>query len=571
MPSISHDILIIGAGIAGQRAAIEARQQNMDVGIVSKVHPVRAHVADASDGINAAMGPQDDWKKHFNDTVYGGDFLGDQDAIEIMCQEAPARVKELESSWGLAFSRTQKGEMARRVLGGHQKPRTHYAEDRTGHLLLHLLHDQLMKTHPTMYTDYFCVGLVVEENGCQGAILLDIQKGKLIEAHARAVMLATGGSGRIFSPTTNTNASTGDGLALAFNAGLPLEDMEFVQFHPTGMHGKGYVIPEAACGEGAHLLNAKGERFMKRYAPTALERAPRDIIARAIAKEIMSKRGVGPQNDHVLLDARPMGEKAISAHLPETIHMVKTHLNIDGTQEHIPVSPAAHLTMGGIPIDLQTRVVTDARNTILPHLYAAGETACAGVHGANGLGGNTVLESLVFGRIAGLRMSHQVRTRKSSLKPHDSIHLERARERINRFLTTSHGFKSYDVQEKLSQLMTQTCGIYRSNASLSRGMRGWEKIRTQIEQLHVDDKSPVYNTDLLAALETHHLVSISEAILASALARTESRGTHTRIDYPRRDNAKWLKHTLATKKGKGVALTYKSVVIKGYAPEGRHY
>ncbi len=570
MAAISHDILIIGAGLAGQRAAIEARKQNMDVGLVSKVHPVRSHSVAAAGGINAALSKDDNWKQHFKDTVYGSDFLADQDAVEMLCKDAPSRIMELES-WGVVFSRTNKGNIAQRPFGGQTTARTCYASDRTGHMLLHTMYDQLMKANPTVYPEYYALALMMDNQHCRGAILWDVEKGKLIAAHAKAVLLATGGYGRAFSVTSNARICTGDGLALAFNAGLPLMDMEFVQFHPSGMYGKGFLVSEASRGEGAYLLNGKNERFMQKYAPQKMELASRDVVARAISTEISQGRGAGNKKDHVLLDVRHLGEKIIMERIPEIRKTVHEQLGIDCVKELIPIVPTAHYSMGGIPVDIHGRVTIDAHNTPIKGLYAAGEVSCVSVHGANRLGGNSLLETIVFGRIAGQKMAEYVRTRSTSPKHDDSLDMEHARKRIAGILAHTSGNKSHVIQEKLQGVMMQDCGVYRSKQGLTNALHAWKKLSLESQQIHVDDKSNTFNTDLIAALECQNLLAFSQAILASALARNETRGSHARTDYPQRDDAKWLNHTLATKHGDNVRLSYKPVVIKGYSPEARHY
>lgn len=570
MSTISHDILIIGAGLAGQRAAIEARNQNMDVGIISKVHPVRSHSVAAAGGINAALSADDNWKAHFRDTVYGSDFLADQDAVELLCKDAPARIREMES-WGVVFSRTPKGEIAQRPFGGQNVARTCYASDRTGHMLLHTTYDQLLKACPTVYPEYYALSLIIENNACKGAVLWDMEKGKLLVARAHATLLATGGYGRAFSTTSNARICTGDGLALAYNAGLPLEDMEMVQFHPSGMHGKGFLVSEASRGEGAFLLNGKNERFMQKYAPQKMELASRDVVARAIATEIQQGRGVGEKKDHVYLDVRHLGEKTIMEKIPEIRKTVHEQLGIDCVRELIPVVPTAHYSMGGVPTDIHTRVTIDAHNTPLHGLFAAGEVSCVSVHGANRLGGNSLLETVVFGRIAGQQMAAHVREHGKNHASISTEHAEKARERIQTILTAPRGEKSHLIQEKLQRVMMNDCGVYRNKASLTFAMNAWKKLHTQARAIRAEDTSHTFNTDLIAALECQNLVTFSQSIIASALARTETRGSHARTDFPMRDDQKWLKHTLAIQHGENVQLNYKPVIIKGYAPVARHY
>ncbi|QQR92909.1 MAG: FAD-binding protein [Candidatus Iainarchaeum archaeon] len=570
MQSISHDVLVIGAGLAGQRAAIEAKAWGCDVGIVSKVHPVRSHSVAAAGGINAAIGKGDDWKAHFKDTVYGSDFLGDQDAIEILCKDAPARVREMES-WGVVFSRTEKGDIAQRPFGGQTTPRTCYAADRTGHMLLHTLYDQLMKSNPAIYPEHYALSLILEQNTCKGVIMYDIEHGKLIEARAKSVLLATGGYGQAFSTTTNAKINTGDGLSLAFNAGLPLQDMEMVQFHPSGMYGKGYLVSEASRGEGAYLLNAKLQRFMKNYAPAKMELASRDVVARAITTEMLEGRGAGTKKDHVWLDVRHLGKKKIMERIPEIFQTVQHQLGIDCTKELIPIVPTAHYSMGGIPTDTNARVVIDAHRTPIHGLFAAGEVACVSVHGANRLGGNSLLETLVFGRIAGQEMAKHAKALPRTFPSIDSIHLEQAQKRLMHLQNRTTGTRPALVREQLQSMMMRDCGIFRNAQGLENGLRAWKRIQAKASQLMLEDKSAYFNTDLVEALETQNLIAFSQTILASAAARKESRGSHMRTDYIKRDDKQWLKHTLARKGPAQVLLDYKPVVIKNYKPEARHY
>jgi succinate dehydrogenase / fumarate reductase flavoprotein subunit len=438
-------------------------------------------------------------------------------------------------------------------------------------MLLHTLYDQLMKSNPAVYAEHYALSLIVEQGVCKGVVLYDIEQGKLIEARAKSVLLATGGYGQAFSITTNAKINTGDGLSLAFNAGLPLEDMEMVQFHPSGMYGKGYLVSEASRGEGAFLLNAKFERFMKRYAPEKMELASRDVIARAITTEILQGNGAGNKKDHVWLDVRHLGKQKILEKIPEIHKTVLQQMGIDCTKELIPIVPTAHYSMGGIPTDTRTRVVMDAQNTPVHGLFAAGEVACVSVHGANRLGGNSLLETLVFGRIAGQEMAKHAKGMGKKLQKMDSIHLENAQKRLEHVQSNAAGTRPYAVRHKLQEMMMRDCGIFRSKATLTQGIQSWKKIHAESTHLHVEDKSAYFNTDLIEALETQNLVAFSQAILSSALARTESRGSHTRTDYTKRDDVHWLKHTLARKGPSGVRLDYKPVVVKGYKPVARHY
>jgi succinate dehydrogenase / fumarate reductase flavoprotein subunit len=438
-------------------------------------------------------------------------------------------------------------------------------------MLLHTTYDQLMKVQPSVYPEYYALSLMIENNRCQGAVVWDMEKGGLLVVRAKATLLATGGYGRAFSITSNARICTGDGLALAYNAGLPLEDMEMVQFHPSGMYGKGFLVSEASRGEGAYLLNGQHERFMKKYAPQKMELASRDVIARAIQTEINEGKGAGGKKDHVLLDVRHLGEKTINERIPEIRKTVHEQLGIDCTKELIPIVPTAHYSMGGIPTDIRTRVVVDAQNTPLPGLFAAGEVACVSVHGANRLGGNSLMETLVFGRVAGIEMSQYVHAQKTHSSFDEKKFVEQAQQRIEGILSNVKGEKSHHVQEALQKTMMEDCGIFRNRVGLSKALRIRDALEKQSLLLHVEDKSPLFNTDLINALETQNMVGFSHAILESAMARTESRGSHYRTDHPARDDKRWLKHTMAVRTGNGNRIYYKPVVVKGYAPEARHY
>ncbi|MFH0970676.1 MAG: FAD-binding protein [Candidatus Diapherotrites archaeon] len=472
---------------------------------------------------------------------------------------------------GRRFFPHKKGTIAQRLSGGQKISRTCYAVEGTGHMLLHTLYDQLMKTKTTIYPEHYCLSLLLDTEGCHGAVLWDIVHGKIITARAKATLLATGGCGKIFATTSNARTSTGDGLALAYHAGIPLEDMEMIQFHPTGMYGKGFIVSEASRGEGAFLLNANGERFMKKYAPQKMELAPFDVAARGIAMEILQGKGAGSKKDHVFIDMRPLGKEKITERVPEIHQTVREQLGIDCTKDLIPITPTAHYSMGGIPTDTQTRVTMNEHASPVKGLYAAGEVACLSVHGANRLGGNSLLETQVFGRIAGIEMSEYARQKKTQTKIDETRFIEQAMKRIEMLLQNSKGSKSNAIQEKLQETMMKDCGIFRNKEGLQRGIRIRSQLAKDAATIHVEDKGMEFNTDLINAIETQNMVTFSQAILESALARRESRGSHYRTDYPTRNDEGWMKHILCVQKGEKPMISYKKVVIAGYAPEKRHY
>ncbi|MBI4043817.1 MAG: FAD-binding protein [Candidatus Diapherotrites archaeon] len=563
-----HEVLIVGAGLAGQRAALEALRLGAEVAIVSKVMPVRSHSVAAAGGINAALNEKDSWKDHAYDTIYGSDFLADQDAVEVLCREAKRNVLELESL-GVVFSRNRDGSIAQRAFGGQRFNRTCYAADRTGHALLHTLYDQLMKFRPVIYAEHYGLELIMEKNACKGLVVYDLASGNIERIYAKAVLLATGGYGRAFSVTSNGHANTGDGLALALHAGLPLEDMEFVQFHPTGIYGKGHLVSEASRGEGAHLLNGKNERFMKRYAMHAMELASRDIVSRAIQTEISNGNGAGPRKDHVFLDLRHLGEKKILERLPEVRRSVLDALGIDVARELVPVIPTAHYSMGGIPTDVRTRVVLNERNTPVKGLYAAGECACLSVHGGNRLGGNSLLETLVFGRMAGKEMASFVKNQ--TWPAPRAKHENHAQKRVHALLKGRGKCNPYDTRRNIQRLMMRHCGVFRNERGLRALQRRLRACKVESFKWNIGDTSTQFNTALAEALETQNMLDFSFAIVESALARQESRGSHYRTDFPMRNDAIWLKHSLAWLVKGRIEVGYKPVVIRRIKPVERRY
>jgi len=547
-----HDILIIGAGLAGMRAAIAA-PSDLDVAVMSKVHPVRSHSVAAQGGINAALGEDDSWEAHAFDTTKGGLYLGDQDAIEAMCREAPEDILDLERL-GVIFSRDEQGRIAQRPFGGAGFPRTCYAADRTGHAILHAMYEQLLKRRIAVYEEWYVTALIVEDGACRGVVAWDLIHGGLHTIRAKAVILATGGSGRIFLTSTNAVINTGDGMALAYRAGAPLADMEFVQFHPTTLKGTGILITEGARGEGGYLLNTLGERFMKTYAPQQMELATRSTVSLAIGQEILEGRGV---DGCVLLDLRHLGRQRILERLPQIRALAIEFAGLDPIETPIPVRPGAHYQMGGVRTNQWTE-------TDIAGLYAAGECACISVHGANRLGGNSLLETIVFGRRAGIRAGEYVRTVGPQALSNDQLTTEQAR--VRRLLAQEGSVRAWQIREELGQTMSLNLGLVRTQESMSAAISAISALTHRAASVTVQDKGQVFNTDLVQALELESLLDVAETIVASAIARKESRGAHYRSDYPVRDDQHWLRHSLIRRTPEGRVLTHEPVTVTRFPP-----
>ncbi len=572
-----HDVIIVGAGLAGMRAAVEASDE-FDVAVLSKVFPTRSHSGGAQGGIAASLAneEEDHWEWHMFDTVKGSDYLGDQDAIEIMVKEAPVVVREFEH-YGTPFSRTPEGRIAQRKFGGHTKDfgrggpilRACYAADRTGHALLHNLYEVCIKKEVRFYPEFYALSLIIRDNVCRGLVAWDVINGGVHVFHAKAVMFGTGGYGKVFEITSNALANTGDGLSLVLRAGLPLEDMEFVQFHPTGLYLQGILVSEAARGEGGYIINDKGERFMERYAPDKMELAPRDLVSRSIQTEINEGRGIGGEA-YVYCDLRHLGEDAIMKKLPQIHELAWKFLHVDCTKEPIPIQPTAHYSMGGIPTNKDAQVLADGKERPVEGFYAAGECACVSVHGGNRLGTNSLLEASLFGRRAGKSMVRFLRgTREFPELPADAAKL--AIKEIERFLSADGGERVADIREDLQGKMTDECGIFRSAEKLEAMVKDLGELEKRFEKIKIDDRSNKFNSDLLEAIELGHMLEFSELIVAGALKREESRGAHSRTDFPKRDDEKWLKHTLAWKKGDEITFDYKPVIITRFQPKERTY
>ncbi len=567
MEILSHHILIIGAGLAGLRAAIEAKKSGRDVAILSKVHPLRSHSVAAQGGINAALGnapapAKDTWENHAFDTIKGSDYLADQDAVEAMCREAMERVIEMEH-WGTLFSRLEDGKIAQRPFGGAGFPRACYAADRTGHNLLHTLYEQIVGLQIPVYEEWYILSLVVEEGRCVGVLGLHFFEGRIVPIQAKAVILATGGYGRIYLRSTNAVINTGSGSFLAYQVGVPLEDMEFVQFHPTSLYGTNILITEGARGEGGYLINANGERFMERYAPHLMELGPRDIVSRGAQTEIDQGRGF--EGGYVHLDLRHLGREKIMDRLPGIRQIAMDFAGVDPVLEPIPIQPAQHYSMGGIPTNADGE-------TQLPGLFAAGECACVSVHGANRLGGNSLLETLVFGERAGRRAAQQAGEGK---KIHDKTIFQERLRAFQSGLEEIFGRKaeepSFLIRDEMKALMTSRVGIFREESGLLAAREKIHELKKRFLKIGIKQKSLAFNSEFVQYWELEGMLHLAEAIVEGALARKESRGSHFRVDYPKRDDEHWLRHTLAFKTTEGVKLDYKKVSITSYPPKERTY
>lgn len=569
----THDVIIVGSGLAGLRAAMEL-SGHLDVAVLTKVYPSRSHSGAAQGGVAAALAnvdSDDSPEAHTYDTVKGSDYLGDQDAIEIMCTDAPAAIHEIEKL-GCPFSRTEDNKIAQRAFGGHSFKRSCFAADRTGHALLHTLFEQLMKNSGKIqvYSEWYMLRLIMEDGVAKGVVAMDIKTGRLEVFHAKTVLFGTGGYGRAYKITSNAYANTGDGITAAYRAGVPLMDMEFMQFHPTGLYSHGILLSEAARGEGGYLLNGLGERFMAKYAPTKLELGPRDIVSRAAQTEIDEGRGAGPNKDYVLLDLRHLGEEKILERLPQIYHIAKDFLGSDALNTPVPIQPTAHYSMGGIPADNDCQVFIDEKGNHVRGFFAAGECSCISVHGANRLGTNSLLEALVFGRRAGKKMLET--TRDTDWAPvNEKRELDTVRRELDQLLHTQAKEDLGTIRDEMKETMTYKVGVYRDAENLGLALKKIKELQDRFTRVRVDDKRKNFNTNLIEARELSHMLEYSELIVAGAIARTESRGAHARKDYPNRDDANWLKHTMAFKTKDGFELRYKPVRMTRFKPEERKY
>ena len=580
---IDHDALVIGAGGAGLWAALELARAGVSTGVLTKLYPTRSHTGAAQGGVCAALGNQeeDHWEWHMFDTVKGGDYLVDQDAAEVLAREAVETVIELEHM-GLPFNRTPDGKIDQRRFGGHTRnfgegpvKRSCFAADRTGHMILQTLYQNCIKAGVRFYDEYHVVDLIFEggdggDGGrAAGVIAYRIGDGELHTFGAKAVLLATGGNGRMFRITSNAHSLTGDGMALAYRHGIPLQDMEFYQFHPTGIYGIGILLSEAARGEGGTLLNSEGERFMARYAPKAMELAPRDMVSRAIYLEIRDGRGIGPKKDYVYLDVRHLGRAVIEEKLPDITEFARVYLGVEPLTEPVPIQPTAHYAMGGIPTDLLTRVVRDENKSPVEGLFAAGEAACVSVHGANRLGTNSLVDLLVFGRRAGREMTAYCRS--ASAPTIGPAADEPVRAELEALRTRPEGESPSALKDHLASLMMDNVGVFRTAPMMAAAVSGVAEIKARYAHVRVRDTGRVFNTDLLEARELGYLIDCAEAMATSAIERRESRGAHSRDDYPERDDVNFLAHTLAYRGEAGPSLRYKPVTITRFEPKPRVY
>ncbi len=592
--TITHDVIIVGAGLAGSWAAMVAAQQGVkNIGVLSKLYPLRSHSGAAQGGIAAALnnvrpvegtGPRgpleqipqgdelvDSWELHMFDTIKGSDWLGDQDKIEVLVKEAPEVIYAYEHM-GCVFSRTEDGRIAQRRFGGHSAPRANFSADYTGHVLLHTIYEQALRHGVKFYAEWYCMDLIVEDNVCRGVVAMNVLTGEIHTMRAKAVMFGTGGYGRAFDITSNAFANTGDGVAIAYNAGVPLMDMEFVQFHPTGLYRHGILMSEACRGEGGYLTNKNGDRFMENYAPDKMELAPRDLVSRSEQTEIDEGRGIGSDGKGVYLDMTHLGREKILSRLPQVRDLAIEFVGVDPIDAPVPIQPTAHYSMGGIPTDVDGQVIADAGETPVVGFYASGECACVSVHGANRLGTNSLLEASVFGRRSGHAIAQFIHGG-AKLYPVSGDPAARNVQRAQK-MRDNPGQESVEgIAQELKITMTDNCGIFRSDEKLKIALQDIKRLQARFKNARVMDKSARFNTDLLATIETDHLLTFSEVIVAGALARPESRGAHSRTDFPKRDDLDWLKHTMAHKDEDGPALSYKGVYVdfERFPPQERKY
>lgn len=574
---LEHDVVIVGGGLAGSRAAVEIARTNpsLSIAVIAKTHPIRSHSVAAQGGMAASLknvDSADTWEAHAFDTVKGSDYLADQDAVEILTKEAPDVVIDLEHM-GVLFSRLDDGRIAQRAFGGHSHNRTCYAADKTGHAILHELVNNLRRYGVHIYDEWYVMRLILEEGQAKGILMFRILDGHMEVMRAKAVMLATGGYGRAFNTTSNDYASTGDGLAMTAIAGLPLEDMEFVQFHPTGLYPVGVLISEAVRGEGAYLINCEGERFMKNYAPSRMELAPRDITSRAITCEVRAGRGAhadgSPGGPCVYLDLRHMGREKIMSRVPFCWEEAHRLVGVDAVNEPMPIRPTIHYSMGGIPVNTDGRV-RSSNDGLVEGFFAAGESACVSVHGANRLGSNSLLECVVYGRRTGASIARYVENRKLP-DLDEQRYIDEAKEQIQSLLEQPGEYRINQIRQEFQDAMTDYCGVFRNEELMTQGLEKIQEIQNKYSQIYLDDKGTCWNTELIEALELRSLMVVGKMIMTSALNRQESRGAHCREDFTERDDEKYLQHTMAYYSAAGIDIQYRPVSITMFEPKERKY
>ncbi|MBS0016812.1 MAG: succinate dehydrogenase/fumarate reductase flavoprotein subunit [Arthrospira sp. SH-MAG29] len=574
---LEHDVIIVGGGLAGSRAAVEIARTDpsLNIAVIAKTHPIRSHSVAAQGGIAATLNnvdPEDTWEAHAFDTVKGSDYLADQDAVEILAKEAPDVIIDLEHM-GVLFSRLPDGRIAQRAFGGHTHRRTCYAADKTGHAILHELVNSLRRYGVHIYDEWYVMRLILEEGEAKGVVMYHIVDGTMQVARAKAVMFATGGYGRAFNTTSNDFASTGDGLAMSALAGIPLQDMEFVQFHPTGLYPVGVLISEAVRGEGAYLINSEGDRFMKNYAPGKMELAPRDITSRAITLEIRAGRGINRDGTaggpFVYLDLRHMGREKIMSRIPFCWEEAHRLVGVDAVVEPMPVRPTVHYSMGGIPTNTDGRVLASA-DSLVDGLFAAGEAACVSVHGANRLGSNSLLECVVYGKRTGAAIAQFVQNRKLPTV-NEAHYLQEAKNQVQELLDKSGDCRIAQLRQEFQDAMTLHCGVFRTEDVMQEGLNQLQLCRERYQNIYLDDRGKLWNTEVIEALELRNIMIVGEMILTSALNRQESRGAHSREDYTTRDDQNFLKHTLAYYSPAGIDLAYRPVAITMFEPQERKY
>ncbi|WP_299201478.1 succinate dehydrogenase flavoprotein subunit [uncultured Amphritea sp.] len=585
--TLTFDGIVIGGGGAGMRAALQLAQGGLNTACITKVFPTRSHTVSAQGGITCAIAsadPNDDWRWHMYDTVKGSDYIGDQDAIEYMCSVGPQAVYELDHM-GMPFSRTEEGRIYQRPFGGQSKnfgeggqaARTCAAADRTGHALLHTLYQANMKAGTTFMNEWYAVDLVKNADGAVvGVIAICIETGETVYVKAKATVLATGGAGRIFQSTTNALINTGDGMGMSLRAGVPAQDMEMWQFHPTGIAGAGVLVTEGCRGEGGYLVNKDGERFMERYAPNAKDLAGRDVVARSMVLEILAGRGCGENGDHVFLKLDHLGEEVLHSRLPGICELSKTFAHADPVKEPVPVVPTCHYQMGGVATNIGGQAIgrdADGNDYIIDGLFACGEVACVSVHGANRLGGNSLLDLVVFGRAAGIQIEKQMAAGYSAENATEAD-VERAMARLNRLNNSTGGERVSEVRADLQKTMQLYFGVFREGESMEKGLGMLKEIRTRVENLHLEDKSQSFNTARIEALELENLMEVAEATAIAALTRTESRGAHARNDFTERDDENWLCHSLFDPKTKEITkrdVNFAPKTVEAFPPKIRTY